>query len=72
MLLLTANRNKKGPDSLEQVIEEESSLTSLPVLTVGSPNRIDERVYRERCVERLVEIIIDIDKFLGTNRLFIP
>ncbi|WP_017743059.1 hypothetical protein [Scytonema hofmannii] len=32
MILLTANRSMKGKDSLEQVIREESSSTSLPVV----------------------------------------
>ena len=31
MLLLTANRNAKGKDSLEQTIREEDTSTSLPV-----------------------------------------
>jgi hypothetical protein len=32
MLLLTGNRSMKGPDSLEQTIREENTLTSLPVI----------------------------------------
>jgi hypothetical protein len=31
MLLLTANRNAKGEDSLEQVMREENQPTSLPI-----------------------------------------
>ncbi len=72
MILLTANRSMKGKDSLEQVIREESSSTSLPVVTLGNINKIDERNYREQCVDRLVEIVLYIDNYIGVNRLFIP
>ncbi|MEH2083983.1 MAG: hypothetical protein V7K89_29645 [Nostoc sp.] len=36
MILLTANRSMKGKDSLEQVIREENTLASLPVITIGN------------------------------------
>jgi predicted nuclease of predicted toxin-antitoxin system len=35
MILITANRNMKGVDSLEQMIREENTATSLLVITVG-------------------------------------
>lgn len=72
MLLLTGNRNMAGPDSLEQTIREENAPTSLPVITIANVSRIDERAYRERCSSRLVEIVLDIDNYLGTGRVFIP
>lgn len=72
LLLLTGNRSMTGPDSLEQTIREESTSASLPVITVGSVGRLDEREYRERCASRLIEIVIDLDNYLGTGRLFIP
>lgn len=72
MLLLTANRNAKGEDSLEQVMREENQLTSFPIITIGDPERVNESDYRERCVERLVEIVIDIQDYMGAGRLFIP
>jgi hypothetical protein len=72
MLLLTGNRSMKGPHSLEQTIREENTLTSLPVITVSSAHRLDERPYRERCGSRLIEIILDLDNYLGVGRLFIP
>ncbi len=58
MLLLTANRNMKGEDSF-------------PVLTIGSLDRLSEADYRERCVDRLIEIAVDIDQYKGVDRLFI-
>ncbi len=72
MILLTANRNMKGDDSLEQVIREENNLRSLPVVTVGNKERLDEQGYRERCASRLVEILFDIENYTGVGRIYIP
>ena len=72
MLLLTDNRSRRGEDSLEQTMREESSVTALPVLTIGNVARLVERTYREQCVIRLVEIGLDLDNYAGTGRLFIP
>ncbi len=72
MLLLTANRNAKDEDSLEQVMREENMPDSLPIITIGDSERVNEYNYRENCVERLVEILIDIQDYLGSGRLFIP
>lgn len=72
MLLLTGNRSMRGSHSLEQALREENTATSLPVITVASADRLDERLYRERCGSRLVEIILDLDNYLGVGRLFIP
>jgi hypothetical protein len=72
ILLLTANRNAQGEDSLEQVMRKENQPTSLPIVTISDPKRVNELGYRERCVERLVEIVIDLQDYLGTGRLFIP
>ena len=72
MVILTANRNMKGEDSLEQVIREENTVTSLPVVTIGDIKRLDEFNYRERCVDRMIEIVLDIQNYKGIGRLFIP
>ncbi|WP_375499031.1 ACP S-malonyltransferase [uncultured Nostoc sp.] len=72
MLLLTANRNAKGKDSLEQTIREEGTPTSLPVITIGSLERLIEREYREQCSARLADIVLYIENYLGVSRLFIP
>src|SRR5829696_639095 len=45
MILVTANRNMKGSESLEQTLQEENSLKSLPVLTFSDKNRVVERDY---------------------------
>jgi hypothetical protein len=63
----------KGEDSLEQVIREENSSNSLPVITIGDADRLlTDLNYRNRCVDRLIEILFDIDDYKGSRRLFIP
>lgn len=72
MILITANRNMKGGDSLEQTIREANTSTSLPVLTIGNPDRLDESIYRQKCVTRLIEIVFELENYLGVGRIFIP
>ena len=71
-LLLTANRRMQGEDSLEQTIREENTTTSLPVLTISDGRRMVEKTYRERCAVRLLEIVLDLDTYLGVGRIFLP
>jgi hypothetical protein len=72
ILLLTENRNRKGADSLVQTIEEEGNAVSLPVLTIGNLRRMDEPDYRRRCAARLLDVVLFLDHYLGTGRIFIP
>jgi hypothetical protein len=73
MILLTANRRMKGKDSLEQVLREENTSTSLPVVTIGDANRVlTDADYRDLCVNRLLELALYLDNYLGTRRIFIP
>ena len=72
MILLTANRNMKGPDSLEQTMREKNTPMSLPIMTIGNPDRMDENNYRQKCAARLVEIILDLNDYRGVGRVFIP
>ena len=72
LILLTGNRNKDGPDSLEQTIRDENAPDSLPVVTIGITDRLEERAYREQCAERLVEIVLNIESYLGVGRIYIP
>nr|WP_283763514.1 hypothetical protein [Roseofilum halophilum] len=46
--------------------------TSLPVVTIGDLERLDEFFYREQCIDRLLEIVLDIENYRGVGRLFIP
>ena len=73
MILLTANWSMKGENSLEQVMREENTSTSLPVITIGNIDRLlAEQNYLERCVDRLIDIVVDIDDYRDTRRIFIP
>lgn len=73
VLLLTDNRNNEGPDSLEQTLIEEIAPDSFPVITVGSAERLrKDSTYRSACAERLVDIAIQIERYLSTPRLYIP
>jgi len=73
IILLTANRSMKGKNSLEQVMREENTLESLPVITISNADRLlNDSEYRLRCVESLVEIVLDIDIYRGARRIFIP
>lgn len=73
MILLTANRSMKDEDSLEQVLREENTVDSLPVITIGDAERfLTDRAYRNRCVDRILEILLDIENSMGVGRLFVP
>ena len=72
-LLLTNNRNKKGNDSLEEVIRRDGTPSSLPVLTISDGDRLfADRAYAERAAVRLMEILLDIETLRGSGRLFLP
>lgn len=62
----------EGAFSLEQTLRTEVTTDSLPVLTIGKRGRLAEIEYREQCADRLAEIVIDLDRYLGYDRLFIP
>ncbi|WGV25221.1 ACP S-malonyltransferase [Halotia branconii] len=73
MILLTANRSMKGKNSLEQVMREENTSASLPVITIGSADRLlNDSEYRSQCIESLIEIVLDVDSYRGARRIFIP
>ena len=72
MILLTDNRSDNEEDSLEQTIREENIFGSLPVLTIGSLDRMKESYYRVKCAERIAEIVFDLKNYMGTGRIFIP
>ena len=72
LILLAGNRNNDGEDSLQQTIWDENQPTSLPVVTIGVLDRLEERAYREHCAERLMEIVLGIESCLGIGRIYIP
>ena len=72
MVLLTANRNKDGKASLERVILELNQPSSYPVITIANVDRIVESDYRNRCATKLAEICLEIERYLGAGRVYIP
>jgi predicted nuclease of predicted toxin-antitoxin system len=72
MILLTANRNMDGEDSLEQTIRRECNENSLPVVTISQPDRLMEKSYREICAVKLIEVVLYLENFQGVGRLYIP
>jgi len=72
LILLTGNRNNDDADSLQQTIRDENTPNSLPVITIGVVDRLEERAYREQCAERLVEIVLNVENYLGAGRIYIP
>ena len=73
IVLVTGNRNAEGEDSLEQTMRRLGTPNSLPVLTIGDPNRLmKDRRYAEDVAARLLDYVRDIDELRGTGRLFLP
>src|SRR5438132_13654262 len=73
LILLTANRNKEGPDSLEATIQASNQPTSLPVFTLADPDRVqNDRAYAHLVAERLLQYLLEIDRVRGTGRLYLP
>jgi hypothetical protein len=73
VLLITANRNAEGPDSLEAAIREHNTPQSLPVFTLANLRRLrDSREYALRVAERLLECLLDIENYRGSGRVYLP
>ena len=73
IILITGNRNKAGTDALVAVIEWSNTSISLPLLTIGTPPRVlSSREYAERVAIRLLEVLLDVEQYRGTGRLYLP
>jgi hypothetical protein len=73
LLLVTGNRNAESPDSLEATIRALGTADSLPVITLADRDRVlYDRDYAERAAGRLIDFMLEIDRYRGTGRLFIP
>ena len=71
-VLIIGNRTS-GDDSLEQTIRDHIGPASLPVLTIGDPQRlVRDRAYASECAMRLLDLLERIETLRGTGRLFIP
>ena len=73
VVLLTANRNDEGPESLESTIQQRNTPQSLPVFTLANDQRVlRDRQYAEMVADRLIEALFDIDNYRGTGRFYLP
>jgi hypothetical protein len=73
LVLITGNRNKRGPDSLEATIQNENRPNSLPVITIPDTTRVvQDRLYAERVAERLLDYLMRIAEVRGAGRLYVP
>ena len=72
-VLVTANRNDAGPESLEATIQQQNTPQSLPVFTLANDQRVlRDRQYAEKVADRLIEALSDIDSYRGTGRIYLP
>jgi hypothetical protein len=73
VVLITGNRNADGPDSLEATIADLCTASSLPGLTIGQPQRVyGNREYAELVAVKLMELLLDLNTYRGTGRLYLP
>ena len=73
IVLLTGNRNAEGADSLEAAIASLGTARSLPVVTVGDPDRLlRDRDYAQRVAAQVLEYLLDLENLRGTGRLYVP
>jgi hypothetical protein len=73
LVLFTANRNRKDPDSLTAVIESMNNPSSLPVFTLADDKRfLRDTSYAERVADRFLDYLFDLDSYLGAGRLYLP
>ena len=73
VILVTANRNDEGPESLEFTIQQHNTPQSLPVFTLANDQRVlRDRQYAETVADRLIEALFDIDSYRGTGRIYLP
>ena len=72
MILLTSNRNRHDNTSLQATIERENHPSALPVITLSHPEHLWVSAYRLQVALKIAEIIIYLDHYRGTGRLFVP
>jgi hypothetical protein len=74
-VLLTDNRNKDGPDSLEATLSDSWRVGNLPVLTIADKAKFERnRTYAERVASEIDELLFGIreGEFRDLQRIFVP
>lgn len=72
LLLITNNRNGEDEASLQATLGRENTLASLPVITVSDKDALVRSDYRQRVAHRIAEIVIYLENYLGSGRLYAP
>jgi hypothetical protein len=73
VVLFTGNRKKEGPESLEQAVRAFQQPDSLPVITLSDPIRFGhERPFAEKAAIKLLDYLLEIDRYRGAGRLWVP
>jgi hypothetical protein len=73
LVLMTANRSRRGPDSWDAVILSEYQPDNLPVFTIANANRVvQDRLYAETVAERLLNYLMRIDEVRGVGWIYVP
>jgi predicted nuclease of predicted toxin-antitoxin system len=73
LVLMTANRSRRGPDFLEAAILSEYQPDILPVITIANTDRVvQDRLYAEKVAERLLDYLMRIDEVRGVGRIYVP
>jgi hypothetical protein len=73
VILITGNRNNDGPDSLEATLRARNQAGSLPVFTLVHPRRVREsRSYATEVAVKLLEHLLEIDRYRGAGRIWLP
>jgi hypothetical protein len=73
LVLITDNRNRKDPDSLEATIQSRNTPSSLPVFTIANVHRLRRSPdYADRIIEKLFDALLQIEMLRGAGRLYLP
>jgi hypothetical protein len=72
LLLVTNNRNREDETSLQATMWRENTPESLPIVTISDKEALIQSDYRQRVATSLVAIILELENYLGTGRVFIP
>ena len=73
IVLITGNRNAEGQESLEAAIFRLGTPDSLPVVTIGDPDRLmRDPDYAERAAAQLLEYLLSLEDLRGAGRLYVP
>jgi hypothetical protein len=71
LLLVTNNRNSDDETSLQATLRRENTLASWPIITVSDKDALIQTDYRQRVANRLAEILVDFENYLGAGRVFV-